>query len=56
MIKVRKDDLKWQVIEDGKVLREFKTHAEAWRFVDVETGELLNRQQKVSDWLFSKTI
>lgn len=47
---------KYLVIEDGKILGEFETNREAWRFFDIKNGELLNRQQATSDWYFTKVF
>ena len=53
-LKISEKDGKFQVIEDAKILGKFETHREAWRYIDIETGELINKQQAISDWYFTK--
>ncbi len=53
-LKILEKDGKFQVIGDAKILGEFETNREAWRFVDIQTGELLNKRQATCDWYFTK--
>jgi hypothetical protein len=50
-------DGKWQVIDrDGKVLAEFQTNAEAWRYFDRAHNEPINRQEHLWNFLFENSI
>jgi hypothetical protein len=45
-------DGKWQVIDrEGKVLAEFQTNAEAWRYFDRAHNEPINRQEHLWNFL-----
>jgi hypothetical protein len=45
----------WDVLDlDGTVLVSFPTNAQAWRWVDRQTGDAISRSEKVSEWIMSK--
>lgn len=60
MLKVQTSDGKYFVVgdddPDGDFAIEFKTHAEAWRFIDKQNLEPLNPQEKKSDWIAEQIL
>jgi hypothetical protein len=48
MLTVSKLD-KWTVFDDGRVVAEFETNAEAWRYVDRNEQHPLHLTQRAAD-------
>jgi hypothetical protein len=44
----------WSVVAAGVIMQTFATHAEAWRWIDRQTGSPISRAETVSDWIASK--
>jgi hypothetical protein len=51
-------DRGWVVLDGaGNVIRDgFETNAEAWRWVDRRTGELVSRSEHVAAWVWSQLV
>lgn len=53
MTAVRTDDGRWQVVAGGNVLAgPFETMAEAWRWIDRQSGQPLNKSEDRAQWAF----
>jgi len=53
---IRDADGTYSVInsETGEAIRSGLTNSAAWRFVDIETGEAMNKAQDTSNWINNK--
>ncbi len=46
-------DNDWYVLHgDVMIAGPFQTNGEAWRWIDRQSGEPINRAQSVSEWVF----
>lgn len=53
MTAVRTDDGRWQVVAGGEVLAgPFETSAEAWRWIDRNTGDPISKGEDRAQWAF----
>ncbi len=52
---VRQENRMFSVVDDnGYIVAAQMTNTEAWRFIDRSTGEVINRSEDVSEWVFKK--
>jgi hypothetical protein len=47
---------KWVVTDGGRIVGEFGSNAEAWRFIDRRSGDPTNRSERVTDWLWQQRL
>jgi len=46
----------WAVVDGGKVLAEFPTNAQAWRWLDIHTGESTNAKEARHAWSVAEQL
>lgn len=57
MTAVRTADGRWQVVDGEKVLAsDFFTCAEAWRWIDRNTGDPISKGEQTADWSWNKGV
>lgn len=57
MTAVRTPDGRWQVVAGGSVLAgPFETSADAWRWIDRNSGDPISKGEQTADWAWNKGV